>query len=56
MESEYLYNVSVTWDMERIGTMRSTVFDSVIEVATPPEFAKNVGGDLVARTFVGCNC
>lgn len=44
MENEHLYNVSVTWDKERIGTMRSAVLDSVIEVATPPEFTRGVGG------------
>ena len=44
MEPELLYNVSEKWDKDRIGTMRSAVLDSVIEVATPPEFERGVVG------------
>src|SRR5436305_9157494 len=44
MENEHLYNVSVKWDKERMGTMSSGVLDSKIEVATPPEFPKGIAG------------
>ncbi len=44
MQNEHLYNVSVTWDKERMGIMRSNVLNSTIEVATPPEFAKGMPG------------
>lgn len=44
MEQEHLYNVSLKWDIGRIGTMSSPVLDSKIEVATPPEFPKGIAG------------
>ncbi len=49
MEAHY-YNVHVTWNKERKGTMWSPEFvrngsiDNAIEVATPPEFPKGIAG------------
>lgn len=50
MEPHY-YNVYVSWDKERRGTMCSPELNNVngkvdgcIEVATPPEFPKGVAG------------
>jgi len=42
MEKLLLYQVKTTWKEGRLGEINSTVLDSVIEVATPPEFAKGV--------------
>ncbi len=44
MENEQLYNVSVTWDKDRIGIMRSAGLNLAIEVATPPGFARGIAG------------
>ncbi len=44
MEKIFLYQVKTTWKEGRIGEINSTILDSVIEVATPPEFAKGVPG------------
>ncbi|TAF64601.1 MAG: OsmC family peroxiredoxin [Cytophagales bacterium] len=44
MEATHEYEVEVNWLRDRIGNMSSTVLDSTIEVATPPEFAKGVAG------------
>ncbi len=42
MDNYHLYDVSVHWDENRKGTMRSTVLPQQIEVATPPEFPKGM--------------
>lgn len=44
MEQEHFYEVSVTWDRDRKGTMNSPVLNSAIEVATPPPFPKGMEG------------
>lgn len=44
MTNEHLYEVAVTWDSGRVGTVSSPVLDDAIAVATPPEFPKGVSG------------
>ena len=44
MENEHFYDVSLTWDRDRVGTMSSPVLESTMEVATPPEFPKGMAG------------
>jgi peroxiredoxin-like protein len=44
MESELFYDVSVTWDANRKGTISSESLPGKIEVATPPEFPKGMQG------------
>lgn len=44
MEKILHYEVKTTWKEGRVGEINSTVLNSVIEVATPPEFAKGVVG------------
>lgn len=44
MSQEHFYDVSLTWNADRKGTMRSDVLNSSIEVATPPEFPKGMAG------------
>ena len=44
MLQEHFYDVSLTWNTDRKGTMRSDVLNSSIEVATPPEFPKGMQG------------
>lgn len=44
MSQEHYYDVSLTWNEDRKGTMRSDVLNSSIEVATPPEFPKGMQG------------
>ena len=44
MSQEHFYDVSLTWNTDRKGTMRSDVLNSSIEVATPPEFPKGMQG------------
>jgi peroxiredoxin-like protein len=44
METEHFYDVTVKWENGREGKMSSTHLIDVIEVATPPEFPKGVGG------------
>ena len=44
MSQEHFYDVSLTWNEDRKGTMRSDVLNSSIEVATPPEFPKGMQG------------
>ena len=44
MSQEHFYDVSITWNEDRKGTMRSDVLNSSIEVATPPEFPKGMQG------------
>ena len=42
--NEHFYDVSVTWDADRKGTMHSEVLPTTIEVATPPQFPKGIDG------------
>ncbi|RXK85474.1 OsmC family protein [Filimonas effusa] len=44
MAVEHSYDVSVCWDRDRKGTLSSSVLDTTIEVATPPEFPKGMEG------------
>lgn len=44
MAIEHSYDVSVTWDRDRKGTLSAPVLESKIEVATPPEFPKGIAG------------
>ncbi len=44
MENEHIYDVSVTWERDRMGTMRSPILNQTVEVATPPDFYKGMPG------------
>src|SRR5688572_18359478 len=44
MLQEHFYDVSLTWNSDRKGTMHSEVLNTSIEVATPPEFPKGIHG------------
>jgi peroxiredoxin-like protein len=44
MAATHFYNVQLTWDNERKGTLRSDVLNHHLEVATPPEFPKGMPG------------
>src|SRR5690606_35737330 len=44
MLQQHLYDVSLTWNSDRKGTMHSEVLNTSIEVATPPEFPKGMPG------------
>lgn len=44
MAIEHSYEVSVTWDKDRKGTLSSPVLPTHITVATPPEFPKGMEG------------
>ena len=44
MNQEHFYDVSVHWTDNRRGTMNSDALDTMIEVATPPQFPKGVEG------------
>ena len=44
MKQEHFYDVSVQWTENRKGTMSSDVLETVIEVATPPQFPKGMEG------------
>lgn len=44
MAQEHYYEVTVRWDSDRKGTMRSPVLHDPLEVATPPEFPKGMPG------------
>lgn len=44
MGTTHFYDVTVTWNSDRKGTMTSTVLPQSIEVATPPEFPKGMPG------------
>lgn len=43
-DTTHYYDVTVKWDADRKGTMSSSVLDSTIEVATPPQFPKGIPG------------
>lgn len=42
MGTTHFYDVTVTWNSDRKGTMTSSVLPQPIEVATPPEFPKGM--------------
>jgi peroxiredoxin-like protein len=44
MAIEHSYEVSVSWDKDRKGTLSAPILESKIEVATPPEFPKGIAG------------
>lgn len=44
MAHEHFYEVSLQWDSERKGTLRSSVLKDTLTVATPPEFPKGMPG------------
>jgi peroxiredoxin-like protein len=44
MAQQHFYDVSVTWNDNRKGTITSEVLETAIEVATPPEFANGIAG------------
>lgn len=44
MAATHFYNVQLTWDSDRKGTMYSDVLHHKLEVATPPEFPKGMPG------------
>jgi peroxiredoxin-like protein len=44
MTQEHYYDVSVDWLEGRKGTMTSGALQTVIEVATPPQFANGIEG------------
>ncbi len=44
MENAHFYEVDVTWEEGRKGSMSSPALNNNIEVATPPEFAKGIAG------------
>jgi peroxiredoxin-like protein len=44
MSIEHNYEVKVTWDNDRKGTLSSPVLKNTIAVVTPPEFPKGIEG------------
>jgi organic hydroperoxide reductase OsmC/OhrA len=44
MEKIMQYQVSTSWKYEKLGIIKSSVLDSIIEVATPPEFTGGIAG------------
>lgn len=44
MLKEHHYQVDLTWNSDRKGTISSPKLDQTIEVATPPEFEKGLEG------------
>ena len=44
MQPEHQYQVSLQFENDRKGTLRSEVLNSSIEVATPPDFPKGMPG------------
>ncbi len=38
------YNVNTSWKYEKLGIIKSSVLDNIIEVATPPEFTGGIAG------------
>lgn len=39
---QHSYEVELDWIRDRVGVLRSSILDTTIQVATPPEFAKGV--------------
>jgi peroxiredoxin-like protein len=44
MTAEHSYNVSLQWEQDRKGILRSPELPQSIEVATPPDFPKGMPG------------
>lgn len=44
MNETHYYEVGVTWNEARKGTLSSPALDQTIEVVTPPEFAGGIAG------------
>lgn len=44
MDNTHHYEVKVNWESHRKGLMSSPALHSIIEVATPPEFAEGIAG------------
>jgi organic hydroperoxide reductase OsmC/OhrA len=44
MEKIMQYNVNTSWKYEKLGIIKSSVLDNIIEVATPPEFTGGIAG------------
>lgn len=44
MANEHYYDVAVKWNSDRKGILSSSVLNSTLEVATPPEFPKGMPG------------
>lgn len=42
MSQAHFYEVMVKWQADRMGVMSSPDFDSMLEVVTPPQFAKGI--------------
>lgn len=41
---EHVYEMTVSWQSDRKGVMSSPVLNTIIEVATPPQFPKGIEG------------
>lgn len=44
MEVKHTYNVDLNWEEGRKGVVKSPDLNSIIEVATPPDFPKGIAG------------
>ncbi len=44
MEKIIQYQVSTSWKYEKLGIIKSSVLDNIIEVTTPPEFTGGIAG------------
>lgn len=44
MAQEHFYEVNIAWTEGRKGNLSSEIFNSTIDVATPPDFPKGVEG------------
>lgn len=50
MEDTHQYKVNLQWNSDRKGALSSPVLPSQIEVATPPDFPKEMSWNIVPRT------
>ena len=44
MENTHYYDVNIEWESDRKGMLTSSVLDTSLEAATPPEFPKGMPG------------
>lgn len=44
MKSDHIYDVDLTWNGDRKGTLSSPAFEQKVEVATPPQFPGGMEG------------
>jgi len=44
MENAHYYDVNIEWESDRKGMLTSSVLNTDLEVATPPEFPKGMAG------------